>query len=316
MMDARIKTAFTGFMVVAYLGMTGCNPVYWTGMKLLYRRAELPKSQVKTDVPYWESKEADNIKHRLDLFMPRPEQGSKWPVLIFIHGGGWTKGDKGYRVGRMDLYSNIGRLFASRGVVVAIINYRLVPSVTWEEQIQDVARATAWVYRNIGTYGGDSDRLFISGHSAGAYLSSMVSLHPRALKEQGLSTSIIKGTISVSAAGLDLVDEESYTMGFNPEYYKLRFGLDGSKDWKTKASVIHYVKSPAPPFLLFYGENETKAFPRQSQLMHLALDSAGVTNRLIVIPNASHPRMAIAMSREDKAIFPAMLKFILKHSKK
>src|SRR5439155_18980367 len=78
-------------------------------------------------------------KHRLDLFLPH---GTNWPILIFIHGGGLTSGDKALRVSGADVYGNIGRFYASQGIGVAVINYRLQPKVTWREQAEDVAHAT------------------------------------------------------------------------------------------------------------------------------------------------------------------------------
>src|SRR5438105_11623626 len=137
------------------------------GLAVLYKPVSLLESQVLRDVPYRESSEDE--KHRLDLYLPDAED---WPVLIFIHGGGLSTGDKSLRFGGADVYGNIGRFYASHGIGVAVINYRLQPKVSWPEQVDDVAHAAAWVHSNLGSYGGDTSRLFIGGHSAGAYLAA------------------------------------------------------------------------------------------------------------------------------------------------
>src|SRR6266850_1249560 len=152
------------------------------GMAVLYKSATLEKGQVFIDVPYREG--STDRKHRLDLFLP---QGTQWPMLIFVHGGGLASGDKSFRVAGEDVYGNVGRFYASQGIGVAVINYRLQPKVTWREQVDDVAHATAWVAANLGLYGADTSRIFIGGHSAGAHLAARIALDPKRLAQVGLS---------------------------------------------------------------------------------------------------------------------------------
>jgi acetyl esterase/lipase len=91
-----------------------------------------------------------------------------------------------------------GRRLAKKGVGVACINYRLSPQFKYPTHIQDVARAFAWVYKNIAQYGGDPTRIFVSGHSAGGHLTALLATDERWLNEQGLSLKNIKGAIPVS----------------------------------------------------------------------------------------------------------------------
>src|SRR5438552_1583080 len=142
---------------------SGYVAVRRAGLAVLYKSVAWDEELVRRDMPYRDGSE--DRKHRLDLFLPK---GRGWPILIFIHGGGLSCGDKGLRVGDADVYGNIGRFYASQGIGVAVINYRLQPQVTWREQVEDVAHATAWVYSHLGEYGGNTSRLFIGGHSAGA----------------------------------------------------------------------------------------------------------------------------------------------------
>jgi acetyl esterase/lipase len=284
--------------------LSGCkSTVERVGMVFLYKRAAWPETQVRYDIPY--AGGSASREQRLDLFLP---QGRDWPVFIFVHGGGWTEGDKGLRVGGADVYGNIGRFFAAHGIGAAVIDYRLQPGVTWREQVDDVARATAWVQQNVNEWGGDARRIFIGGHSAGAQLAARVALDGRALGKYGLSPQILSGVILVSGAGLDLADKETYVLGASPAYYEQRFGV-GAAAWQ-EASPATYARAGAPPFLLLYAGGETKALQRQSQRMSEVLSTNGIGNKLVVVPGQSHARIVLTLSREDKTAGPAMLEFM------
>src|ERR1051325_5965522 len=118
---------------------SGYLAVRRAGLAVLYKPVMLGEDQVRRDIAY--RKNSEDQKHRLDLFLPA---GSGWPGLIFVPGGGLCSGDKEVRVGGADVYGNIGRFYASRGIGVAVINYRLQPLVSWRQQVEDVACATAW----------------------------------------------------------------------------------------------------------------------------------------------------------------------------
>ena len=280
---------------------SGCTVVERAGIALFYEKAPLPDTQVKYDVPYVDH--STLAAQRLDLFLPT---GTNWPVFVFVHGGNWDAGDKGFRVGGADVYGNIGRFYAARGIGVAVINYRLQPTVSWREQVEDVAAATAWVHAHIVEYGGNASRIFLGGHSAGAQLACHVAL---------LSPLIISGVISVSGAGLDLADQKTYDFGASPSYYAARFGDNGPREaWEREASPVTYVTSSAPPFLILYAGGETKALQRQSQRLREVLASEKVPNRLVVVPGQSHARIVLTLSREHRTSAAAILDFIFTNS--
>jgi len=295
------------FVLVASALFTGCTVVEHVGIALLYKRAPLPEAQVKYDVPYVDHSLL--AEQQLDLFLPT---GTNWPVFIFVHGGNWDAGDKGLRVGGADVYDNIGRFYAARGIGVAVINYRLQPMVNWREQVEDMAAATAWVHAHITEYGGNASRIFLGGHSAGAQLACHVALNPKPLAEYGLSPSIISGVISVSGAGLDVADEKTYELGAKRAYYAARFGDNGPREiWQQEASPVTYVTSSAPPFLILYAGGETKALQRQSQRLREVLENEHVSNQVVVVPGQSHARMVLTLSRPDRTSADAILDFIL-----
>ncbi len=165
-------------------------------MRTLYEKTAALAEHQLIDLAYREDEGSDPVKHRLDLFLP---EGEGWPVLVFVHGGGWTAGDKSLRAGGADVYSNIGRFYAAQGFGTAVINYRLQPAVTWREQVDDVARAVAWVHANIAEHGGDPDAIFLIGHSAGAQLSTFVALDRRPLEKLGVSPDVLCGVVPVAA---------------------------------------------------------------------------------------------------------------------
>lgn len=126
---------------------------------------------------------ADGARHRLDVYAPE-QRGASAPVVFFIYGGGWSRGERGE-------YEFVGRALASRGFVAVIADYRLVPEVRYPEFLEDSARALRWVQDNIANYGGDPKRVFLSGHSAGAYNAVMLALDPFYRQEYGVSMPIL-----------------------------------------------------------------------------------------------------------------------------
>ncbi len=290
----------------ASVWLTGCAGVAeWTGVRLLYRPAPEP-ARVLHDLSYRDG--SDHPKHRLDLFLP---QGENWPVLVFIHGGGWQNGDKALEVSGADVYANIGRFYAGRGIGTAVINYRLQPEVGWPEQLLDVAHAVGWVRARIAGYGGDPDSVFLLGHSAGAWFTAYLALNPEPLAEVGLEPRQLCGAIPVSGVAFDLTDERTYELGAELPYYekRLRNG-DPGDDWLRDASVITYVSSAAPPFLLIHGSREWKALGHQYRLLDRALHGADVSSRLVVAKQ-THASMVLALSRPKNLPSTSILEFVL-----
>jgi acetyl esterase/lipase len=268
-------------------------------MPFLYERAELPADQVVRDIRYRADAAADPLKHQLDLYLPRPSgaPGAPWPVLVFVHGGGWTSGDKDQREGGRDVYANIGRYFAARGIGVAVVNYRLQYEVTWREQVADVADAVAWVHGHAGSYGADTSAIVLAGHSAGAQLVARVALD-REWAERHRAPSVC-GLVLVSGAGFDIADAGTYEVGAKRSYYERRFRAgDESDAWQVEASPIAHVSPEAPAALLLYAENDWPAIQRQTLLLRDALDSAGGETQVVQVPGQDHYTIVLTLSRD------------------
>jgi acetyl esterase/lipase len=304
MKNGCLKLAGLFFALCTFV--PACTVVEHVGISFLYKEAKLPPNQIVRDIPY--RRGSILITQQLDLFLP---DGQGWPLLIFVHGGGWTSGDKGLTVGGADVYGNIGRFYASRGIGVAVINYRLLPEVTWRDQIDDVTDAVAWASSHIAGYGGDHRRLFLSGHSAGAQLAVRIALDPHPLQTRGLSPSLICGVISVSGAGLDLNDRQTYELGEDISYYEKRFrDADTGDAWQQAASPVSFARHPAPPFLIIYASGEKPGLQRQSHRLREVLSSAGAENTVTVVPGESHERIVLTLSRSDKVAGPAVVSFV------
>ena len=291
-------------LLAAAMTVGGCAVVYRAGMEVLYHEESLPASRTVIDVAYRDDPAADAEKHRLDLYLP---VGEGWPTVVFVHGGGWRTGDKNLSVGGADIYANIGRYLARRGIGAAVINYRLLPKVALAEQFDDVARAVAWVHRRVDERGGDPARLFLMGHSAGAHLISRVVFDPALLDPYGLTPEAVCGVVAVSGAAYDLIDEETYT-SISLGYFEKRFGdLD---DWRRTVSTLPLVTPEAPPFLILYGSKEPQGLHRQSQLLAEALGRVSVPRQTVVVPGQTHARILLTLSRDDKTAGPEVVDFV------
>ena len=184
----------------------------------------------------------DAARHKLDVYAPRKKDGVK-EVLVFIHGGDWNSGSK-------SIYKFLGSRFARKDIVTVIINYRLSPPVQYNGMAADAARAVIWVQENIKDYGGDPEKIFVSGHSAGGHLAALISVRAAYFDSLNIVTPI-KGAILIDAAGLDMytyLQEEQFGEG---KKYLQTFTKEPDV-WKN-ASPIYYLEGNTLPFLIYRG---------------------------------------------------------------
>ena len=297
----------------------GCGLVRSVGVDLFYDEVPLPAENVRRDLAY---RDGGDPKHRLNLFLPLADsvRQERWPVVVFVHGGGWDSGDRDLTYGGEDLYNNVGRFFASHGIGAAVVSYRLLPGVRWPAQVEDVAEAVAYVHREIGAYGGDPDALFLMGHSAGAQLASRVALDPGPLDRAGASQAVVCGVIPVSGAALDLADPVTYgELGADFSYYARRFSPSREPiptappepfAWQREASPVTYASPGDPPFLVVYADGEGPVFQRQAEVLDAALREAGVPSEVRVMPASRHSLGVPNLSRDDRVVGPAALAFV------
>ena len=299
------------FISLALL-ISSCRAVVGSlAMPFLYEEVTLPNGQIVRDLPYHEGDSSHPDKHRLDLFLPASRNSGSasdaWPVVIFVHGGGWTSGDRGLRFGGEDVYGNLGRYLASHGIGAAVISYRLQFEVEWRDQVEDVARAVAWVRTHIGEHGGDPNSVFLMGHSAGAQLASYVALDGETATRFDVGT--LCGLIPVSGAGFDLADDETYALGGSLSYYERRFRI-ADEDWMREASVVARIGSDAPSTLILYAEDDWDSLQRQAVVLEEALRAAGVPARRVEIPDEGHYTVILALSRREGVAGSSVVEFV------
>ena len=207
-----------------------------------------------------------NPRQTLDLYLPADSSG-KSPLLVFIHGGFWLLTDDDYRIGA-SLAENLVR----EGVAVALVRYRLAPAHRHPAQAEDVAAALAHLGKNADTYGLDEKRVFVSGHSAGGHLASLVALDRTYLAAQKISLRIA-GVISFS--GLynlrptwKISDNQKSAVGETFGYVPATL---------ESASPITHVRGDAPPFLVLTASADFPGFGIDARRFSDRLRGAGST---------------------------------------
>jgi acetyl esterase/lipase len=189
----------------------------------------------------------NTAEEKLNVFAPGKHKQLK-NVLIFIHGGSWNSGKKGQ-------YSFFGNRFARKNVVTVIIDYPLSPQANYNQMAMASAKAVKWVKDNISKYGGDPDKIFISGHSAGGHLAALLTIDNNYFDTIGIKNPI-KGAIFIDAAGLDMYGYLN-TAGLSSDHTYFTTFTHDPKIWK-EASPMYHLHSGMPPLLIYQGE---KTYP-------------------------------------------------------
>jgi acetyl esterase/lipase len=334
------KHAVTHRFLFLFLGMLFIPACRITAVPLFKPPAPpadaLPVERV-VDKAYYSGKDADDFRHRLDLFLPKGKKDC--PVLVLVHGGHWSFGDKN----TWGLYSSVGEFLARQGIIAVLPNYRLSPAVKHPEHVKDVARALAWTKAHIAEYGGRADQIFVAGHSAGGHLVTLLATDDRYLKAEELATSDIKGVIGIS--GVYRIPPGDYrfilggrgTDGIGPEILlPLRgksqpgapvgtgvsmrlnafghvFGDDPAQ--RADASPVNHVRAGLPPFLLFSAEYDYPMLPAMAKDFQQALKDKGCEAEVITVPARNHNSLLFQAIEPDDPVAHAILEFVKKHSR-
>ena len=257
--------------------------------------AETYRVRVVRDVSYLEGANYADGKDKLDLYLP--EGRANAPVIVSYYGNQLMGGDK-----REDGY--VGHRFASAGFVTAVVNYRLSPAVTHPAHVQDAAASFAWVKRHVKEYGGDPDRVFAVGYSAGGYLAALLSTDPRYLAAHGLSPRDIRGTVPVSAF------YQVEGRGVAPDRDKSVWGTDRNT-WVDASPAHHLRGNTPPPMLILYADQDEDWRRQQNVDAAAAMKAAGHTRvEIAMIPDRNHATIWARVGAEDDETATRIIRFV------
>ena len=233
--------------------------------------AQQPKYITKTDVPYYSEaiRGSDNyIKERCVLDVYYPENATGFATVVWFHGGGLTGGSK-----------EIPEALKNKNLCIVGVNYRLSPKVKVKQCIEDAAAAIAWTFNHISEYGGDTSLIFVSGHSAGGYLTLMTGLDKQWLKPYQIDANRIAGLIPLSGQAIT--------------HFTLRKerGIADTQPVVDEFAPLFHVRADAPPLLLITGDREMELLGRYEENAYLArmMKVAGHKNtRLLEMQGYGH----------------------------
>lgn len=223
-------------------------------------------------------------RHRLDLYGPRRGRGP-WPVLLFVYGGGWDSGERGE-------YSFAGRALAALGFVVAIADYRVFPEVRFPAFMEDLGRAASWLLANGAAHGGDVGRVFLAGHSAGAYNAVMLALQPERFGAPGLRGRVA-GVVGLSGP-----------YDFYPFDVKQSIDAFGHYAEPLTTQPVNLVTSEAPPMLLAHGVKDVTVGDYHTIRLAAKLRQAGVPVVERHYPALGHPQVVLGLMTIFRGIWP------------
>jgi len=237
---------------------------------------------IASDVAY-----GPDPRHRLDVYVPTTGAGP-WPVVIFIHGGSWSSGNK-------NPYAFVGRALAAQGFVAVLPNYRLHPENPYPAFVEDAALVIDWATRHASDFGGDQKQVFVSGHSAGAYNVAMAVLDKKYLAALGADASAIKG-VSLLAGPLDFLPLDS----------TISIDVFGKVPDLPSTQPVNFVRADAPPFLILHGTADGTCYPRNSISLDAKLRAAGAESTLKLYQDVSHVGIMLDMAKPLRGAAPTL----------
>jgi len=277
---------FAGLAALGAALLSACSPV--SAINLLVPREGY---DVRAGLTY-----GPDPRHKLDVYVPQGLNGPA-PVLLFFYGGAWSSGDRSQ-------YLAFGQSFASKGIVTVVADYRLYPQVKYPAFAQDAARALAWVHAHAREHGGDPARIFVSGHSAGAYNAVMLASEPNFIESVGGTLDWIRGVIGIAGPYdfLPLTD---------PDYIDMFHGANNQD-----AMPVNHVDGKRPPMLLATGSDDGTVLPRNSDRMAARLKAHGNDVQVIKYPGVGHVGIILSLApgfRGKTTLRDDMLRFIQRH---
>lgn len=207
-------------------------------------------------------------RQKLDVYAPRAARGL--PVIVFFYGGRWKQG------GRRQ-YALLARRLAALDAVVVVPDYRLYPQVRFPTFVEDGAAAVDWALSHAAGLGGDPDRFYLMGHSAGAHIGALLALDARYLAVHGRSPAALAGFIGL-AGPYDFLPFQSEELA----------DTFGPAEGHAASQPIHHVDGRNPPFLLLHGSKDKVVGPGNSKRLWRRIEACGGRARMVFLEQANH----------------------------
>lgn len=234
---------------------------------------------------------------KLDVYTPNGAKNA--PVVVFFYGGRWSEGSR-------DLYEFVGAALAKQGFVAMVPDYRQYPSVKFPAFVEDSARAVRWARDHATEYGGDAGRLFVMGHSAGAYNAAMLAVDARWMAGVGGSRQWLAGMIGL-AGPYDF-------MPFTDPDIQDMFGPPAR--W-ADTQPINHVDGANTPLLLLHGENDESVWPKNTRNLAAKVSAAGGSVETVIYPKMSHSWIVATLSgtlQGQSDVMAHVREFVLRRS--
>lgn len=235
--------------------LAGCQSAYFRAVNLGVERGETRVFDATTGLS-------------ADVYRP-PGDGDGAPMVVFVYGGSWQNGERGY-------YRFVGRALAGQGFVVVIPDYRKAPSHPFPAFVHDAAAATAWARANARDLGGDPARLFLMGHSAGAQIAALLGTDARFLRARGLQPRDLAGVVGLAGP-----------YDYTPDTPALQQALGPARGWRD-TQPLRFVDGDEPPFLLLHGDRDRTVDPGNADRLAAALRARGVPVQAQRLPGVGH----------------------------
>lgn len=258
--------------------------------------------RVDEDLAYVEG--TSNPRQKLDLYLPR--KLTNYPVVVFVHGGYWIAQDKHYFAPLVGLYGNVGFALARKGIGVVVVDYRLVPDVSFEQQLGDVLASVKWTQTHIAAYGGDPHRMVLAGHSAGGHMTALAALQPGRMTSAGIDVASLRGFAPLSPI-LDLEDMAAHPpeSDFNATVTQPVFGTK----LKEYSPRTYFTKNVAPMFFAMGDKDEPYLVPQIPKDVG-ELQALGAPATLLTLKNHSHADVVLNFDTGDDELTPALVEFV------
>jgi acetyl esterase/lipase len=229
-------------------------------------------------------------RHKLDVYTPiqaAPKGG--YPVVVFFYGGAWNQGEKAD-------YKFVGEALASHGILTLVADYRLYPEVRYPEFLNDCAMALAYGLEKSASLNGNPNRVFVMGHSAGAYNASMLALDSRWLKTVGHSPAELAGFIGLAGPYdfIPMTNTDTQPVFFHPNY-------------PAGSQTIDYASALAPRTFLGAAKEDNLVNPQRNSVgLHDRLKAAGAPVTLQMYDRVNHITLAAALGAPFRWLAPVL----------